>query len=139
MMRLLLAAAFLFFALVSKAQSNPQILVLDTACYKGQLFERVEQMPVYKNGSEQLIKKLNAQLKYDDTLNGKFVVRMKINCLGKIFGIEVEKGINTTINKQLLNAIINSGDWLPGKQNGHPIDCINLLFLKVVNGQLIMY
>ena len=63
MMRLLLAAAFLSFALVSKAQSNPQILVLDTACYKGQLFERVEQMPIYKNGSEQLIKKLKVMSK----------------------------------------------------------------------------
>ena len=138
MMRLLLAAAFLSFALVSKAQSNPQILVLDTACYKGQLFERVEQMPVYKNGSEQLIKKLNAQLKYDDTLNGKFVVRMKINCLGKIFGIEVEKGINASINSQLLNAILTCGDWLSGKQNGHPIDCKIPLFLKVVNGKIVV-
>lgn len=129
---------FIGLASISMAQSNTSVTIKDTVCNKHELFEWVEQMPAFKGGTSQLVQKLNDQLNLDTSLKGQFVLDLKINCRGKIFDIMVRKGIDDSMNNQVLNAILASGDWLSGKQNGHPIDCKITLILNVIKGKFII-
>lgn len=133
---------FLFFCLVFSAEAQiPDTLILkaDSAhvCDSGLIFEKVEQMPGYRDGNEKLITTLNKSIGLDRTVEGSIYVKMVVNCKGQICSIQVRKGINPEVNSLIGNALFSAGNWMPGKQNGHPIDCLIGFRLDVKKGKIV--
>jgi len=83
----------------------------------------VEQMPVYKGGTETLVKFIAGNIKYPEIakragIQGKVMVQFVVDKNGKVQYPVVLKGIGAGCDEEAVRVIKMLADWEPGKQNG---------------------
>jgi periplasmic protein TonB len=99
----------------STIQTVPQ---RDTA-----VFAVVEEMPVFQNGSEGMMKFLIENIKYPeqarkDSIQGRVFVNFIVAANGKVSNAKVLRGIGGGCDEEALRVINLMPDWTPGRQRG---------------------
>jgi hypothetical protein len=90
---------------------------------------------------EEIMARLNQEVQYvkdNPKFKGEGMVRVLINCEGKVVQCEMD---NETKSKELdaqIVAVLNSmGEWKPGKLNGSEVDSAFLFSFKIKKGVFI--
>ncbi|MDP3462934.1 MAG: M56 family metallopeptidase [Bacteroidales bacterium] len=99
----------------STIQTVPQ---RDTA-----VFVVVEEMPVFQNGSEGMMKFLIENIKYPeqarkDSVQGRVFVNFIVEANGKVSNAKVLRGIGSGCDEEALRVVNLMPDWTPGRQRG---------------------
>lgn len=92
-----------------------------------QAFIAIEQMPRYQGGEQALIGFIRDNLKYPvqaqtDKKEGTVVVNFFVSSTGKIENVKVANTVNPALDAEAVRVVSKMPDWLPGKQNGDPVD-----------------
>lgn len=82
----------------------------------------VDEMPTFKREQDSLSVFLQAKLKEKGINNGKAFVRLIVRKNGQLADIELLKADNEFIGEATLKILSSMPDWIPGKQNGKPVD-----------------
>ena len=91
------------------------------------VFTSVEQMPQYVGGDAEMMKFISSHMHYptikdEDEMNcSRIVVKFVVSKRGKVRDITVIKG-DANCAMPLVEVIEQMPDWIPGKQNGRPVD-----------------
>jgi len=90
------------------------------------IYEKVEKMPMYPGGVNELMSYLAKNIKYPaDALakgiQGRILVRFIVNNVGKIEKTEILRGLNPSCNKEALRVVNAMPEWTPGEQNGKKV------------------
>ncbi|QMU29799.1 energy transducer TonB [Adhaeribacter radiodurans] len=117
---------------------NPTIITKDTIPANNQddkVFTIVEQQPEFPGGMKELSNfilrniRLPQNPKYANA-KGTVYTQFIITKQGKIKDIRIVKGINPGADFEAKNLISRMPDWIPGKQNGKPVNVQYTLPLK---------
>lgn len=104
--------------------TGPVVTEEDTG--EGEIFQVVEQMPMFPGGDEALIKWLYDNLKYpaiaqDNGIQGRVMVQFTVNKDGSIVDPEIFRGVDGSLDKEALRVVKAMPKWSPGKQRGKPV------------------
>lgn len=91
-----------------------------------QVYDFVEKMPSFPGGQEDMMKFIATNLKYpEETKNsgiqGRVVVRFVVPKSGAIQDIQVVRGIDSALDKEVVRVVKAMPKWEPGMQNGKPV------------------
>jgi TonB family protein len=80
----------------------------------------LETLAKFRGGDEQLYEFLKKNLIYPDSsisagIKGDVIVSFEIDKLGKVRKIEIMKGLNNEINKEVIRVFSIMPDWIPGE------------------------
>ncbi|PSR52535.1 hypothetical protein AHMF7605_02835 [Adhaeribacter arboris] len=107
---------------------NPTISAKDTIPANNQddaVFTIVEQPPSFPGGMEELTNFTVRNLRFDHRFSnarGTVYAQFIVNKVGKISDIKIVKGLNKDADQEAKNLISRMPDWIPGKQNGKPVN-----------------
>jgi TonB family protein len=92
-----------------------------------QAFSVVEQMPRFPGGQQELMLFIKENMKYpvqaqEEKTQGTVVVNFLVSNTGKIENVKVAKSVHSTLDAEAVRVVSKMPDWLPGKQNGDPVD-----------------
>lgn len=87
------------------------------------IYEKVEKMPEYPGGVNELLKYLAKNIKYPADaqakgIQGRIIVRFVVNKVGKIEKAEILRGLDPSCDKEALRVVNAMPQWTPGKKNG---------------------
>lgn len=87
------------------------------------VYDVVEQMPVFPGGDEKLLEFISKQLKYpaiakENGVQGTVIVRFVVTSTGKVEKSEVLRSLDRACDKEAIRVIASLPRWIPGKQNG---------------------
>lgn len=87
--------------------------------------EIVEEMPMFPGGLHALMKFLDENVVYSNAaqrrrVEGEVRVNFVVNTDGSITDIEVEKALDSSIDRAVVNAIRRMPKWQPGRSGGLP-------------------
>ena len=93
---------------------------------EGEVFEIVEQNPMFPGGNEALMKWLNKNLKYpasaqENNIQGRVMVQFVVNKDGSIVDPKVIKSVDPALDKEALRVVSVMPKWQPGKQRGKTV------------------
>ncbi|MDQ3291608.1 MAG: energy transducer TonB [Bacteroidota bacterium] len=109
---------------------NPFTIAKDTIPTNNKddvVFTIVEQQPEFPGGMQELTNfilrniRLPQNPKYANA-QGTVYTQFIINKQGKIKDIKVVKGLNPGADLEAINLVSRMPDWIPGKQNGQPVN-----------------
>ena len=97
-----------------------------TAEEQGEIFQVVEEQPIFPGGMEELMKYMQKEIQYpqealDKGIGGRVVVQFVVNKDGSITDANVVKSIDPTLDAEALRAVNSMPNWTPGKQKGEPV------------------
>lgn len=86
----------------------------------------VEEMPMFGNGTADLMKYLSANIKYptvsaEQGVQGKVVVQFVVGTHGEILNPVVVKSVDPYLDKEAIRVIGSMPKWKPGKQRGKAV------------------
>ena len=86
----------------------------------------VEEMPMFGNGTADLMKYLSANIKYptvsaEQGVQGKVVVQFVVGTNGEILNPVVVKSVDPYLDKEAIRVIGSMPKWKPGKQRGKAV------------------
>ncbi|TGE09619.1 energy transducer TonB [Hymenobacter fodinae] len=85
----------------------------------------VEQMPKYKDGSQEALQKYIKQtLHYPSgaKASGKIFISFIVTKTGQVANVEVVKGLEPLLDKEAIRVVRQMGNWTPGQQQNRPVD-----------------
>jgi protein TonB len=87
----------------------------------------VGQMPQYPGGETELFKYLGESIKYpqiavENGSSGTVSVQFVVFASGEIGNIKVVRGFDESCEKEAYRVIKSMNRWIPGKQNGNPVN-----------------
>lgn len=90
------------------------------------VFVKVEQMPEFPNGNQALLAYLAEKIKYPivtgDLRGGKEMCEFIVNKDGSICNVHIsQSSVDSLLTKELLQAIQQMPNWIPGKHKGHVV------------------
>lgn len=99
---------------------------ISTSNKKNEVFMRVEQMPMYEKGKEQLNKDIADCVVYPQKaielgVSGTVVVKVIINTNGEACNPVIVKHVHELLDKATLDIIPCLGCFTPGMQGGNPV------------------
>lgn len=106
-------------------------LGVDTVTVKGSpsdgYFDVVEQMPEYPGGNEELMKFLQANVKYpeeatDKGIQGRVLVQFIVKSDGTISDAKVVREAHPLLDAEALRVVTSMPKWKPGVQNGKVVN-----------------
>jgi protein TonB len=132
-----------FLALVTKAQTTPEIIhatpaiKYDSTAEKDLVATYVEQMPEFSGGDQALMKYLSNNIVYPasalrDTVEGRVMIKFVVGKNGQIRDAEVVKHLTTDLDAEALRVVRNMPAWKPGRQNGRAVSVSYMLPVKFV-------
>lgn len=91
-----------------------------------EVFQVVEEMPLFQGGMEALLKYLGTNIKYptiaqENQIQGKVVIEFVVNKDGSIVDPKVIKSLDASCDKEAMRVIKAMPKWTPGKQRGKPV------------------
>lgn|SRR5574344_2041206 len=91
-----------------------------------EVFQVVEDMPLFPGGMEALLKYLGTNIKYptiaqENQIQGKVVIEFVVNKDGSIVDPKVIKSLEASCDKEAMRVIKAMPKWTPGKQRGKPV------------------
>lgn len=93
---------------------------------EGEVFEVVEQSPMFPGGMDELTKWLGKNLKYpasaqENGIQGRVLVQFVVNKDGSIVEPKVIKSVDAALDKEALRVVSAMPKWQPGKQRGKTV------------------
>ena len=93
---------------------------------EGEVFEIVEQNPMFPGGNEALMKWLSKNLKYpasaqENGIQGRVLVQFVVNKDGSIVEPKVLRSVDPALDKEALRVVSTMPKWQPGKQRGKTV------------------
>jgi TonB family protein len=90
------------------------------------IFRVDEEQAEYPEGKEAMFKFLSRNIFYppearERNIQGKVIVKFKIDKDGSIFDITIEQGIHHLLDNEAIKVIEKMPKWKPGKQKGQPV------------------
>jgi len=90
------------------------------------IFYKVESDPVFPGGIPALVKYISQNIEYspsarDNGVQGKIHVRFVVNAEGKVENAQIIRGLDPSLDKEVLRVVQNLPKWTPGKQQGRPV------------------
>ena len=90
------------------------------------VFVKVEQMPEFPNGNQALLAYLAEKIKYPivtgELRGGKEMCEFIVNKDGSICNVHIsQSSVDSLLTKELLQAIQQMPNWIPGKHKGHVV------------------
>lgn len=117
--KVLIAIVFTF--IVGHINISAQENINDT------IFESVEQMPIFEGGNDNINKWIVQNLVYPQEINakgieGRIIVRFVVCNDGTTKDATILKGIDPTIDKEVIKMISLMPKWTPGTIDGQPVN-----------------
>ena len=89
-------------------------------------FVVVEEMPMFRDGTADLMKYLSENIKYptvsaEQGVQGKVVVQFIVGVHGEILNPVVVKSVDPYLDKEAIRVISSMPKWKPGKQRGKAV------------------
>lgn len=91
-----------------------------------EIFQVVEEQPMYPGGMEELMKYMQKEIKYpkeaaDKGIGGRVIVQFVVNTDGSICEEKVVKSAEPSLDAEALRVVRGMPNWTPGKQRGEPV------------------
>lgn len=134
-MRAVLFISFIIISFKIVAQQDSTVI----ACYMtdGGIHTKIDTMPEFPGGNEELFKFLGKNLKYPTCdvciKKGIIYTNFIINEDGSISDIKILKGINEICDKAALDVISIMPDWIPGICQGEKVKTYYSIPIKFSN------
>lgn len=105
---------------------------------ENQVFESVEQMPMFPGGQEELLRYVASHLKYptmaaENNIQGRVVVKFVVTKNGTIGDVQILRPRDPDLDKEAVRVVKSLPTFIPGKMNGQPV---NVWFTLPVNFKL---
>lgn len=99
------------------------------------VFTRVDVMPEYPGGMNELMAFIGSQVTYPQELinqdvQGTVYVKFVISKTGKVGQVKVIKGVHPILDEEALKAVANMPNWQPGQNNGSNVAVTYTLPIK---------
>lgn len=93
---------------------------------EGEIFQVVEEQPMYAGGIQELMKYLQMNIRYpkeaqERGLQGRVIVQFVVNKDGSICDEQVVKSVDPQLDAEAIRIIRSMPNWTPGKQRGEPV------------------
>ncbi|MCD7971170.1 MAG: energy transducer TonB [Candidatus Azobacteroides sp.] len=87
----------------------------------------VEQKPSFPGGEAELMKYLNSNLRYpvpalENEIEGRVVIEFVVSKTGEISHVKILQSLHPSCDKEAERLIKKMPKWIPGKQNGNPVN-----------------
>ena len=113
-----------------KKEASPQKAKnkkVDVVEVYGEIYEYVEQMPIFPGGQEALFNFLNKNIKYPPIaerkgIQGRVLVTFVITKEGIVTNVNIAKSVDPSLNKEALRVIRMLPDWTPGRKDGKVVN-----------------
>lgn len=94
---------------------------------KEEIFKAAEQPPTFPGGQAELMKYLSSNLRYppaaaEQGIEGRVVVQFVVSKTGAISGVKILQSLHPSCDKEAERLIKSMPNWIPGKQNGNPVN-----------------
>lgn len=91
------------------------------------IVEFAEQKPEFPGGQAELMKYLGTNLRYpaaaiESEVEGRVVVQFVVSKTGAISNVKILRSLHPSCDKEAERLIKNMPSWIPGKQNGNPVN-----------------
>lgn len=95
-------------------------------------FASIEQKPTFPGGEEALYKFISDNLRYpviaqENGDQGRVQVSFVVSETGKITDVKIARGKTPELDKEAVRVVKSLPNFIPGKQNGHPVKCKYIL------------
>ena len=85
-----------------------------------------EQMPSFPGGDKAMVKFIIENYRYpvkdDREIEGRVILQFVVRSTGKIDNIEVARSLDPIFDKEAIRVVKSMPEWIPGKQDGEPVD-----------------
>ena len=93
---------------------------------QGEIFQVVEEQPMFPGGMEEMMKFLQQNTKYpkeaqDKGIQGRVIVQFVVNKDGSISDTKVLKAVDPQLDAEALRVVNAMPNWTPGKNKGEPV------------------
>lgn len=90
------------------------------------IFKTAEVMPQFPGGIADMYKYIGDNLKYpaiDQEMGtqGRVIIQFVVGIAGEIKDVKVMRGVSVNCDKEALRVIKSMPRWIPGRQNGNPV------------------
>ena len=93
---------------------------------ESKIYKAVEQMPEYPGGQGALLKFIGDNLKYPEEMSGCFqgsvIVQYYVDTLGHVCDPQIVRGLDSTLDKEVLRVIRLFPDFIPGQHKGKKVN-----------------
>ena len=116
------------------SESAPLINQTDSTA-EPEVYDVVEQMPLFPGGEEKMFEFINKNLKYPAIANeccvqGKTIIRFIVTRKGKLQNFVVLRSLAPAFDNEAIRVLKIMPRWIPGKQNGVNVDVYYTLPIK---------
>ena len=113
-----------------KKEASPQKAKnkkVDVVEVYGEIYDYVEQMPIFPGGQEALFRFIIKNLKYPliaerNGIQGRVLVSFVITKEGIVTNVNIAKSADPSLNKEALRVIRMLPDWTPGRKDGKAVN-----------------
>jgi len=118
----------LVFPVNDKVKTDvPQEDTIKKAVISGEIYEVVDETPVYGNGFDDVVNYIIGEVKYPEQakkngIQGKVFVSYVVTKKGKVENVEVIQGVNEFLDAEAVRVISSMGNWTPGKLDGKAVN-----------------
>ncbi len=93
---------------------------------EGEIFQVVEEQPMFPGGMQEMMKFLQQNIKYpkeaqEQGKQGRVIVQFVVNKDGSITGDSVVRSVDPLLDAEALRVVRSMPNWTPGKQKGKPV------------------
>ena len=98
----------------------------DPSAAQGEIFQVVEEQPMFPGGMEELMKFLQTNIRYpkeaqERGLQGRVIVQFVVNKDGSICDEKVVRSVDPQLDAEALRIVRSMPNWTPGKQRGEAV------------------
>jgi len=92
-----------------------------------EIFQAAEQQPTFPGGEAELMRFLQSNLRYppaaaEQGIEGRVAVQFVVSKTGAISGVKILQSLHPSCDKEAERLIKSMPKWIPGKQNGNPVN-----------------
>ncbi len=111
---------------VTGSMVNPKEAFADAEPIEGEIFNVVEEMPVFAGGTEAMMKFILNNIQYPEKarekgIQGRVFVNFIIEKDGSVSSPKILRGIGGGCDEEALRVVEMMPDWTPGKQRGQAV------------------
>ena len=106
-----------------------QTKVVEKNIVEGQVYDEVEEMPIYGKSESDLSKYLASNIKYpqeakEKDIQGIVYVSFVISKAGVVTNVKVKKPANELLDAEAVRVVSAMPNWTPGKNKGKAVNVI---------------
>ena len=93
---------------------------------EGEIFQVVEEQPMFPGGMQEMMKFLQQNIKYpkeaqEQGKQGRVIVQFVVNKDGSIVNDSIVRSVDPLLDAEALRVVRSMPNWTPGKQKGKPV------------------